>query len=795
MPEMKSKATGAAALTLMIVLNPMFQKFDDSERGEVRRESAGAQRELGPFRRLFRWGRLALAAAVVVLAGAGRAEPTAAAPSGRTNAVPRFEVRAYDIKWDRQVFTNAPVPALAKYTGTNVGLDRIVAAAADVLGEYQKRGYAKANISIAEETITNGLVTMHVYLGAFPQVTLSGKPCFRSGESGLGALLPWVVPEPRSATAGAPTNAATRLCVEAYEIRGDTLLSTNTLMSIFAKRTGTNVTYADIMQAAQDLQMEYRTRGYPTVSVTVPAGQRFTNGVPGIVKIRVFQGRLSEIYVTHNHYFSSNNVMRTLPSLHTNMILNGPLFQAELDRANANQDRQIYPQLEPGAEENTTALQLQVKDRLPLHGKIDLNNQSSPGTPDLRLNTSASYQNLWQLEHSMGVQYSFSPQEYKSGDQWNFYDRPLVANYSAYYRLPLANPDSINEAVAARPENFGYDEASRKFRLPAATGRPELNFYGSRSTIDTGIQTLNSEVIYDVPGVRQVSREDVQQDLTLTENLGARLAAPLREFAGVRSSLSVGLDYKTYSLSSYKTNLFTFTEITYREDGSPNPPVISTVASPVPATQRNLDYLPLALRYDGSLHDARGTTGFGLGLSVNSWHSGSAQDLESLAGSTAASGNWVILTPSLWRNFMFWTNWTTSLRLDGQWASTPLISNEQYGLGGVNTVRGYREGQVFGDTGWHVSLEQATPPQVVGMVYRNHPLTVRGTLYMDYGEAYLLEPQGRPSRAPLWGTGFGVVASIGATWEARLLCSWPLLNLGDSRAGQPRFDFGLSAQF
>jgi hemolysin activation/secretion protein len=144
---------------------------------------------------------------------------------------------------------------------------------------------------------------------------------------------------------------------------------------------------------------------------------------------------------------------------------------------------------------------------------------------------------------------------------------------------------------------------------------------------------------------------------------------------------------------------------------------------------------------------------------------------------------------------MFWTNWTTSLHLDGQWASSPLISNEQYGLGGVNSVRGYREGQVFGDTGWRAGLEQQTPPQVIGMVYRNHPLTVRGTVYMDYGETYLLDPQGRPGRTPLWGTGFGFVAAIGATWEARFLFSMPLLSYGETKSGQPRFDFGLSAQF
>ena len=94
------------------------------------------------------------------------------------------------------------------------------------------------------------------------------------------------------------------------------------------------------------------------------------------------EGRLADIKVTGNRYFSSNNVMRALPSLHTNMVLNGPILQAELNRANANQERQIYPVIGPGPEPGTSDLTLKVKDQPPLHAKVEFDNQSSPGTPD-----------------------------------------------------------------------------------------------------------------------------------------------------------------------------------------------------------------------------------------------------------------------------------------------------------------------------------------------------------------------------------------------------------------------------
>ena len=135
------------------------------------------------------------------------------------------------------------------------------------------------------------------------------------------------------------------------------------------------------------------------------------------------------------------------------------------------------------------------------------------------------------------------------------------------------------------------------------------------------------------------------------------------------------------------------------------------------------------------------------------------------------------------------------LRANGQWADQPLISNEQFGAGGVSSVRGYQEGAVFGDEGWRVSLEQKTPPLVVGTVYGQAPLTLRGSVYMDLADTYLLDPQTRAYSTALWGTGFGFVGSVGAHWEARFLFSLPLLDAPSTTRYHPFFNFGLTAQF
>jgi hemolysin activation/secretion protein len=786
-----------------------------------------------------------------------------------SNTAPRFNVATYIVDGSPLLSTNVLIPMFSKHTGTNVGLEEIVKVASDLQLEYCNQGYPAMSVAFAREQITNGIVTLNVAQTAVPQIMVSGIRYYISTSNTEVALSPSVpeatsAPKPMAASATATnavpsdinyptvpadpeemarahaallkkmaeldiqekdrrvhvisTNTGPKFAVEKYLVMGNSVLSPESIGGTITNidgAFGTNVSFDGIRAAVAELQKAYRERGYVTVSVGVPAGQKLSRS-NATVKVQVTEGWLEAINVISNRYFSSNNIMSSLPSLHTNTLLNGLIFQAELNRANANQDRQIYPIIGPGSEPGTSDLTLKVKDQLPLHAKLELNNQSSPGTPDLRVNSSAVYNNLWQLEHSLGVQYGFSPEVLKQGNQWNFYDQPLVANYSTFYRLPLGTPEPIEDKIANNPDNFGYNEATRKFNLPPPSGQPELSFFASRAAIDTGLTTLSTQNLYSTNG-NSLDESIIHRDLTENNDIGFRLSIPLQTSTDFQSSLSAGLDYKTYKLASGETNVFFITSS--EPDYLAHPPttniVHSTDYSPVPFTVKQLDYLPLSLRYDASWRDSFGTATFGLGLNANLWYSSlysttstdtngvahttylhGVQSLTNITGSTQSSGHWIVLNPTFSRTFMFYTNWITLIRADGQWASEPLISNEQFGAGGVNSVRGYREGEVFGDTGWHVSLEQQTPPHVVGYVSGNVPLTIRGSVYTDYAKTYLLDPpQGQLGTVELWGTGLGCVASIGSHWEARFLFSVPLLRTSTTAPYQPLFNFALTGQF
>ena len=126
-------------------------------------------------------------------------------------------------------------------------------------------------------------------------------------------------------------------------------------------------------------------------------------------------------------------------------------------------------------------LTLKVKDRLPLHGHMEINDKSTPGTPLLRVDTAVQYNNLWQLEHQIGFDYNFSPQEISPTATFpQFYDAPMVASYSALLPPAAGFGHEPAEEYDRLPVDFGYDEVTHKFNLPPASGHPDLIFYASR---------------------------------------------------------------------------------------------------------------------------------------------------------------------------------------------------------------------------------------------------------------------------------------------------------------------------
>lgn len=615
-----------------------------------------------------------------------------------------------------------------------------------------------------------------------------------------------------NANAGARTDSAARpkltFRVDRYEVRGNTVLPNDLITRVLAPYTGDAVDISRITNAMAAVQLEYFQRGYITVKVTAPP-QQVTNRV---VYFQATEGRIAAVKVMHNRYYSSNNIISALPYVQTlvggDRILNGKIFQTELDWANSNPDRQISPEVRPGLEPGTTALILDVKDRLPLHGRLEYDNYSPPGTPETRVIGNVSYGNLWQLDHTLGLQYGFSPELLKPSlddTQVRFIplDAPNVTYYSGFYRAPLGPPESVESEIAQDPNHFGYNETTKQFTLPVSTGRPEFSAYASRSTTGPTIPGSIEPVFASSNQI--VSKQLITQQYTSQTSAGGRLSFPLPQWKDIQSSWNIGVDYKEDKVVTLETNYFYTETIVTHGSTVHSPPTISetTTSVPGPESAPSLNYTPMSLGWTGWRQDhwfqsgpagdllSRMDANFSLVAGMGGILYANREFPVLISNSKLATTEFVALHLQVSRTQMLPDNFVLYTSLSGQWANEPLLNLEELAIGGNATVRGYREGEYYADTGFVEQTEVRTPTYWRGM---NRRVGTQFTAFMDYGQGYQLDSSEALDHEALWGGGAGVNFNLGSHVESHIIVGWPLLNSTDSKSGHPRITFSLSAQ-
>lgn len=81
-----------------------------------------------------------------------------------------------------------------------------------------------------------------------------------------------------------------------------------------------------------------------------------------------------------------------------------------------------------------------------------------------------------------------------------------------------------------------------------------------------------------------------------------------------------------------------------------------------------------------------------------------------------------------------WADWNLRARAEAQFASAPLVSQEQYGVGGSDSVRGYYEYELFGDHGALLRLELTSP--VIGWL---GSVGIKGLGFAERGQVWLID--------------------------------------------------------
>ncbi|MFY9271209.1 MAG: ShlB/FhaC/HecB family hemolysin secretion/activation protein [Candidatus Manganitrophaceae bacterium] len=429
----------------------------------------------------------------------------------------------------------------------------------------------------------------------------------------------------------------------------------------------------------------------------------------GIVKLGVIESKLGRVEIAGNRYFMQRYILDRLPSLRPDALLYEPAVTAELNRLNANPDIEVAPVLSLGEIPGTVDLKLEVKDRLPLHAFLEWNNRGSPNTPRQRLSASVQYNNLFNRDHIVTFQTTQTPQEWGE-----------ITVYSLSYVVPLEKQGHTVAAYGALSDSRSVLDGSA---LPLFPGN--INIVGNATVF------------------------------------GARYIFPLLQNERASDQLSIGIDYKRLG-----------------KNEADFPGAFGTAL-----VSNRIHYAPLSAAYTGSRFDEEGTTRFS--ASVRGYVAGTAPggDKEDFAGDPGdplnrpgnrkgSSGSFAVLQAGIERSQSLPEGFLLSGKLDGQWASEPLISAEQYFAGGVNTVRGYLENEALGDDAVHWALELFTPslPEVLPPAWKQN---LRLAAFYDAASLWIREtPPGQKDRHGLAGFGFGIRLGLTDSVQARIDHAW-----------------------
>ncbi len=116
------------------------------------------------------------------------------------------------------------------------------------------------------------------------------------------------------------------------------------------------------------------------------------------------------------------------------------------------------------------------------------------------------------------------------------------------------------------------------------------------------------------------------------------------------------------------------------------------------------------------------------------------------------------------------------LRSDLQFATTNLVPLEQFSVGGIQSVRGYRQDALLTDNGFFTSAEVRLP--------RYQARSVEGLLsvapFLDFGVGWNDNSDDNPEENVLLGLGLGLQWQMGDELNARIDYGIPLTDVEDS---------------
>ncbi|MBV8924422.1 MAG: ShlB/FhaC/HecB family hemolysin secretion/activation protein [Bradyrhizobium sp.] len=228
-----------------------------------------------------------------------------------------------------------------------------------------------------------------------------------SAPAAVAAQKPGASPAQKPGAPAAPKPAA----LQHFDIDDFAVQGVETLPEIDLERAiypflGPNKTSEDVEKARAALEKAYHDKGYQTVSVAVP--QQNVQGK--VVVLKVTELKVGKLRVKNSRYFDLDKIKDKAPSLQEGTVPNFNDVSKDIVALNQWPDRRVTPALRAGDAPGTVDIDLNVDDKAPIHGSLEVNNRQSPNTTAERIVGTVHYDNLWQNGDSASFTYQVAPQ-------------------------------------------------------------------------------------------------------------------------------------------------------------------------------------------------------------------------------------------------------------------------------------------------------------------------------------------------------------------------------------------------
>lgn len=208
-----------------------------------------------------------------------------------------------------------------------------------------------------------------------------------------------------------------------------------------------------------------------------------------------------------------------------------------------------------------------------------------------------------------------------------------------------------------------------------------------------------------------------------------------------------------------------------------------------------IEYAPLTFAYNGYFftEDTQGYLNVSLVAASDELSPGGSGWKEFDNKRFQASPDFAVLKTDAGAEWQL-SEWILATRLDTQLASGPLISNEQFAVGGSGTVRGYLAAEQAADDGYLVSFELRTPS--LAEWFGNPWSMFRLHAFAEGAQLKLQDAlPDQDDDFDLASIGVGARAEIGNVLSGSLDFGYPLIDGADTEKHDPRVHFSVTAGF